>query len=261
MRCYLKIKAVNTIKLGQRSIIIGGVVCFCIFGLNTSAIANSDAYTLADKAIGWAGKLWDFVSVQIKKEKDFEVYENKAYPVIYSEVEKYEYPKPNPINSKTYLRKYETDRQPPNTKVSAEIRVTTVTNGIPVVENLKWENPTMEPGRVDNVRTNMATGHPVINSLTIRTQFRVKNTVIREAVRKDKHAVYYQDFSLDQQWAKRSKDYVTVGATGENDQILKLTQTDGKVMRGSFSDLPEWNVSNSFIQTSESKFKVSVEQK
>jgi len=99
------------------------------------------------------------------------------------------------------------------------------------------------------------------NSLIIRTQFRVKNTVIREAVRKDKHAVYYQDFSLDQQWTKRSKDYVTVGATGENDQVLKLTQTDGKVMRGSFSDLPEWNVSNSFIQTSEAKFKVSVEQK
>lgn len=113
MRCYLKIKAVNTIKLGQRSIIIGGVVCFCIFGLNTSAIANSDAYTLADKAIGWAGKLWDFVSVQIKKENDFEVYENKAYPVIYSEVEKYKYPKPNPIDSRTYLRKYETDRHPP----------------------------------------------------------------------------------------------------------------------------------------------------
>jgi hypothetical protein len=216
---------------------------------------------LADKAIGWAGKLWDFVSVQIKKEKDFEEYENKAYPVIYSEFEKYEYPKPNPIDSRTYLRKYETDRQPPNTKVSAEIRVTTVSNGIPVIETLKWENPTMEPGRVDNVRTNMGTGHPVINSLTIRTQFRVKNTVIREAVRKDKHAVYYQDFSLDQRWTKRSKDYVIVGAAGQNDQILNLTQTDGKVMRGSFSDLPEWNVSNSFIQQSEAKFKVSVEQK
>ena len=109
-----------------------------------------------------------------QKEKDFEEYENKAYPVIYSEFEKYEYPKPNPIDSRTYLRKYETDRQPPNTKVSAEIRVTTVSNGIPVIETLKWENPTMEPGRVDNVRTNMGTGHPVINSLTIRTQFRVK---------------------------------------------------------------------------------------
>ena len=99
------------------------------------------------------------------------------------------------------------------------------------------------------------------NSLIIRNQFRVKNTVIREAVIKYKHAVYCQDFSLDQRWTKRSKDYVTVGGTGENDQILKPTQTDGKVMRGSFSDLPEWNVSNSFIQTSEAKFKVSVEQK
>lgn len=247
----------NTIKLGQRSTIIAGVVCFCIVGLNTSAIANSAAYTLADKAIGWAGKLWDFASVQIKKERDFEVYENQAYPVVYSEFEKYEYSKPNPIDSRTYLRKYETDRQPPYTKVSAEIRVTTVTNGIPVIENLKWENPTMEPGRVDNVRTNMASGHPVKNSLTIRTQFRVKNTVIREAVRKDKHAVYYQDFSLDQRWTKRSKDYVIVGAGGENDQILKVTQTDGKVMRGSFSDLPEWNVSNSFIHTSKAKFKVN----
>lgn len=120
----------------------------------------------------------------------------------------------------------------------------------------------MEPGRVDNVCTNIGTGHPVKNSLTIRTQFRVKNTVIREAVRKDKHAVYYQDFSLDQQWTKRSKDYCSVsGGTGENDTILKLNQTVGKVMRGSFSDLPEWNASNSFIQSSDAKFKVSVEQK
>jgi hypothetical protein len=232
------------------------VLCFSI---STSAAASGDAFALADKAIGWAGKLWDFVSVQIKKEKDFEEYENKAYPVIYSEVEKYEYTKPNPIDSKTYLRKYETDRQPPHTKVSSETRVTTVTNGIPVIENLKWENPTMEPGRVDNVRTNIGTGHPVINSLTIRTQFRVKNTVIREALRKDKHAVYYQDFSLDQQWTKVSKDYVQVsGRIGENDNILKLNQTVGKVMRGSFSDLPEWNVSNSFIQSSDARFKVSV---
>ena len=260
MRCYLKIKAVNTIKLGQRYIIIGGVVCFCIFGLNTSAIANSDAYTLADKAIGWADQLWNFVSVQINKEKDFEVYENTAYPVIYSEVEKYEYTKPNPIDSKTYLRKYETDRQPPNTKVSAEIRVTTVTNGIPVIESLKWENPTMEPGKVDNVRTNLTTGHPVIESLKIRTQFRVRNTVIRQAVRKDKHAVYYQDFSLDQQWTKRSKDYVQVSG-GNSDNILRLAQTEGTIMRGSYSDLPEWSVSNSFIQTSKAKFKVSVDMK
>ena len=75
----------------------------------------------------------------------------------------------------------------------------------------------------------------MINSLTIRTQFRVKNTVIREALRKDKHAVYYQDFSLDQQWTKVSKDYVQVsGRIGENDNILKLNQTVGKVMRGSF---------------------------
>jgi hypothetical protein len=64
---FLKIKSVNTIKSGQRFVIIGGVVCFSIFSLNTSATANGDAYTLADKAIGWAGKLWDFVSVQIKK--------------------------------------------------------------------------------------------------------------------------------------------------------------------------------------------------
>jgi hypothetical protein len=99
----------------------------------------------------------------------------------------------------------------------------------------------------------------VINSLTIRTQFRVKNTVIREVLRKDKHAVYYQDFSLDQQWTKVSKDYVQVsGRIGENDNILKLNQTVGKVMRGSFSDLPEWNVSNSFIQSSDARFKVSV---
>jgi hypothetical protein len=231
---------------------------FFIFSLNTSATANGDAYTLADKAIGWAGKLWDFVSVQIKKEKDFEEYENKAYPVIYSEVEKYEYTKPNPIDSKTYLRKYETDRQPPHTKVSAETRVTTVTNGIPVIENLKWENPTLEPGRVDNGPiTNTSTGHLVRNSLKIRTQFRVKNTVIREALRKDKHAVYYQGFSLDQQWTKVSKNYVRV-AGGDTDNILRSTQTDGTVMRGSFSDLPEWNVSNSFIQTSKARFKVSV---
>jgi len=107
--------------------------------------------------------------------------------------------------------------------------------------------------------TNIGTGHPVINSLKIRTQFRVKNTVIREALRKDKHAVYYQDFSLDQQWTKVSKDYVQVsGRIGENDNILKLNQTVGKVMRGSFSDLPEWNVSNSFIQSSDARFKVSV---
>lgn len=131
-----------------------------------------------------------------------------------------------------------------------------------MIENLKWENSTIEPGRVDNFRTNIATGNPVKNSLIIRTQFRVKNTVIREAVRKDKHAVYYQDFSLDQQWAKRSKDYVTVsGGAGEHDTILKIKQTAGTVMRGSFSDLPEWNVSNSFIQTSDAKFKVSVERK
>ena len=94
----------NKIKLGQRFVIISGVICFCIFGPNGSATANGDAYTLADNAIRWAGKLWDFVSVQIKKEKDFEVYENKAYPVIYSEVEKYEYTKPNPIESKTFRR-------------------------------------------------------------------------------------------------------------------------------------------------------------
>jgi hypothetical protein len=254
---------VNTIKLGQRFVIIGGVVCFSIFSLNTSATANGDAYTLADKAIGWAGKLWDFVSVQIKKEKDFEEYENKAYPVIYSEVEKYEYTKPNPSQSKTWLRKYEADRQPPYTKVSAEIRVTTVTNGIPVIENLKWENPTMEPGKVDNVRTNLTTGHPVIESLKIRTQFRVRNNVLnvlREAVRKDKHAVYYQSFSLDQQWTKVSKDYVQVSG-GNSDNILRLAQTEGTIMRGSFSDLPEWSVSNSFIQTSKAKFKVSVDMK
>jgi len=96
----------------------------------------------------------------------------------------------------------------------------------------------MEPGRVDNVRTDIGTGHPVINSLTIRTQFRVKNTVIREALIKDKHAVYYQDFSLDQQWTKVSKDYVQVSG-GNSDNILKINQTVGKVMRGSFSDLPE----------------------
>ena len=252
----------NIIKSGQRFVILCGVVYFCVFGGNALVTASVDSYTLADKAIGWAGKLWDFASAQIKKEKDFEVYENKAYPIIYSEVEKYEYSKPNPIESKTFRRVYETDRLPPNTKVSAEIRVTTVTNGIPVVENLKWENPTMEPGRVDNVCTNLGTGHPVKISLTIRTQFRVRNTVIREAVRKDKHAVYYQDFSLDQQWTKRSKDYCTVSSgAGETDQILKLTQTVGKVMRGSFSDLPEWNVSNSFVQTSDARFKVSVEQK
>jgi hypothetical protein len=250
---------VNKIKLGQRFVIISGVICFCIFGPNGSATANGDAYTLADNAIRWAGKLWDFISVQIKKEKDFEVYENKAYPVIYSEVEKYEYTKPNPIESKTFRRSYETDRLPPNT-VSAAIRVTTVTNGIPVIEYLKWENPTMEPGKVDNVRTNIWTGHPVIESLKIRTQFRVKNTVIREALRKDKHAVYYQDFSLDQQWTKVSKDYVQVSG-GNSDNILRLNQTVGTVMRGSFSDLPEWFVSNSFIQSSKAKFKVSVDVK
>jgi hypothetical protein len=251
---------VNTIKLGERFVIIGGVVCFCIFSLNTFAIANGDAYTLADKAIGWSLKLWDVVSKTVAKEKDFEVYENIAYPIIYSETEKYEYTKPNPIQSKTWLRKYEADRQPPYTKVSAEIRVTTVTNGIPVIENLKWENPTMEPGKVDNVRTNLTTGHPVIESLKIRTQFRVRNNVLREAVRKDKHAVYYQDFSLDQQWTKVSKDYVQVSG-GNSDNILRLAQTEGTVMRGSFSDLPEWSVSNSFIQTSKAKFKVSVDRK
>jgi hypothetical protein len=100
----------------------------------------------------------------------------------------------------------------------------------------------------------------VIESLKIRTQFRVKNTLIREAVRKDKHAVYYQDFSLDQQWTKVSKDYVQVSG-GNSDNILKINQTVGKVMRGSFSDLPEWNVSNSFIQSSDARFKVSVNVK
>ncbi len=97
------------------------------------------------------------------------------------------------------------------------------------------------------------------NSLLIKNQFIVKYTVIRGVVRKYKQAVYYQDFSLDQQWAKRSNEYCAVSSgVGETDQILKLTQTDGKVMRSSFSDLPEWNVSNSFFQTSEAKFKVSV---
>lgn len=100
----------------------------------------------------------------------------------------------------------------------------------------------------------------MINSLAIRTQFRVKNTVIREALRKDKHAVYYQDFSLDQQWTKVSKDYVQVSG-GNSDTILRLNQTVGKVMRGSFSDLLEWNVSNSFVQSSDARFKVSVDVK
>lgn len=212
---------------------------------------------LVDKAVGYLGKIMDYAWAQTTKEKDFEVYDNVVYPYFYNETERYDYAKPSPLESTEVKRTYAIESKPPYTAITAQITVTTKTNGYTSLSTSKWDSPVFEEGRLDNVCVNSTQGFVVTNSLMIRTKYRVQNRILREAVNKAKHAVYDQKFAVTQAWSKRSTNYCHV-AGGELgvDNVVNNSISVGSIGRGEVSDQSEWSVKNSYAQSSTSQIEL-----
>jgi len=222
------------------------------------SVVNADIQgLLVDKAVGFLGKIMEYAWTQTTKEKDFEVYENVVYPFYYNETERYDYSKPSPLESTEVKRTFTIESKPPYTAITSQITITTKTNGYTSLSTSKWESPVFEEGRLDNVCIDKSQGFVVTNSLMIRTKYRVQNRVVREAVNKAKHAVYDQKYAINQYWSKRSTNYCHIagGELGVENQLNNLISV-GSIGRGDIADQSEWNVNNSYVQSSKSQIEL-----